>query len=344
MSAGRGAGALGLALLLAASAASAQGRVVVDTLHSTALEGNRLGDSPVRAVHVYLPPSYDREPSRRYAVLYLLHGMTSHPTEWLDGSYQGFDLRAAMDSLAGAGAVEFLVVMPHADNADGGTFYVNSAAYGGWEEFVAQELVAFTDARYRTTAHRAQRGLAGQSMGGFGALLLAHRHPDVFGSVYAMSACCLGFVGELAQGSAAWSGKQPARLRTMGRALAPPGTPGLDAPMPFAPDSGGSVREVAVVSAAWRRSLPLELAARAPAPYGTLCGLALDYGSRDAIASVPEGSRAFSAALARAGIGHVRDEYDGGHVDRARARFEAHLLPFFAAAFARGCDDVQPPG
>jgi len=347
-------------LLLPASVA-AQGRIVTDTLHSEALRGNVLGDTPDREVVVYLPPSYDREPARRYPVLYLLHGLTSQPSEWLDGSYQGFDLRQTMDSLAHAGATEYLVVMPHADNALGGTMYVNSPAYGGWEDFVTRELVSFVDARYRTQPDRHARGLAGQSMGGFGALYLAGRHADTFASVYVTSPCCLELLGDLAPDAATWRlaadahADTPATLRgrlllvhTMTAAFAPaasletarsqdargPESALLALPLPFAPDAHGSLRADTAVVTAWRRFLPVERLAQDPAPYGALCAIGLDAGWNDALTNVPLGARAFSAGLTRAGIRHAVEEFDGGHIDRARERFARHLLPFFAHVFA----------
>jgi len=121
--------------------ATAQGRILVDTIRSRALAGNTIGDTPNREVFVYTPPSYDRTPNRRFPVLYLLHGFMSQPRDWLDGSYQGFDLQQTMDSLWRVDAGEFLVVMPSADNAMGGSFYVNSATFGKWEDFVSDELV-----------------------------------------------------------------------------------------------------------------------------------------------------------------------------------------------------------
>ena len=336
---------LALALLLPTPLAG-QGRIEIDTLHSRALEGNRLGDSPDREVYVYLPPSYDQAATKRYPVLYLLHGMTSHPREWLDGSYQGFDLRAAMDSLAGTGAIEYLVVMPHADNAAGGSFYVNSAAFGNWEEFVTGELIPFVDSRYRTIAGRGARGLAGQSMGGFGALFLIEGHADLFASLYAMSPCCLGFVGELAPGSDAW--RQPGRWDWLINPLAAAFAPGQrltirpvgdKAPLPVGPrpytiDSLGNRSSDSDAVNAWRGFLPLERLMRDPAPFRALCAIALDAGRQDQITNVPLGARAFSDALRRLGIRHTLVEYDGGHIDRARERFDQGLLPFFAKVFA----------
>ena len=77
-----------------------------------------VGARPVRRVLVYLPPSYRQEPARRYPVRYLLHGATSVPDEWLDGTYQGLDLRVALDSLIKAAAIpEVITVMPDANNA-----------------------------------------------------------------------------------------------------------------------------------------------------------------------------------------------------------------------------------
>ncbi len=160
-------------LALCAPAFAGQGRIVVETLHAQALEGNRIGDTADRRVTIYLPASYDRDPARRYPVVYLLHGATSDPREWLDGTYQGMDLRVALDAVADDAA--YIVVMPMADNALGGAFYVDSVAFGRWEQAIVDELVAFVDARFRTLPSRESRGLAGQSMGGFGALSLAGR-------------------------------------------------------------------------------------------------------------------------------------------------------------------------
>ncbi len=238
-------------------AAGAQGRIVTATLPSQALLGNRIGDSVDRPITVYLPPSYDKAPSRRYPVLYLLHGATSVPAEWLDGTYQGMDLRAALDQQAAQG--EFLVVMPMADNRFGGSFYVDSPAFGHWDTFVARELVDFIDRRFRTLPLRRYRGLAGHSMGGFGALSVAGRHPGVFGHVYAASPCCLALVGDLARDGERWQRPLGGWLRAMAMAFDPdPRGASEDAapPLPFAPGADGSMHAVPTVMARWQRELP----------------------------------------------------------------------------------------
>ncbi len=186
-------------------ALAGQGTLVTDSVLSPGLASNVVGDSPVRRVLVYLPPSYKREPARRFRVLYLLHGATSLPEEWIDGTYQGLDLRVALDSLVAAAAMpEFIVVMPDADNALGAGWYANSPATGNWQDFVVRDLVRHIDGRYRTDSLRARRALVGHSMGGFGALAISFTHPEIFGLVYAISPCCMGFVGPLAPSASVW--------------------------------------------------------------------------------------------------------------------------------------------
>lgn len=318
---------------LGSPSAAAQGRIVVETLHSPTLQGNRIGDTPDRKITIHLPASYDRDPARRYPVVYLLHGATSDPKEWLDGTYQGMDLGADLDRLA----AEYIVVMPMADNRFGGTFYVNSTAFGRWEDFVANELVRFIDTRFRTLPVRQSRGLAGQSMGGFGALYLAGRHPETFGHVYAMSPCCLGFVGDLAMESGRWRQEPRGWLRAMAAAFAPGNgrEPSIESPpLPFVAASDGRMREVDVVARSWRNYLPLNRLMRDPSPYRRLCSISLDAGLQDEIPSVTLGATAFSRELERAGIAHTFVAFTGTHTDHTRERFEASVLPFFARVLA----------
>ncbi len=257
-------------------------------------------------------------------MLYLLHGFTSHPREWLDGTYQGFDLQKSMDSLWRVDAGEFLVVMPHADNAMGGSFYVNSTAFGRWEDFVADELVSFIDARYRTRPDRASRGIAGQSMGGFGALYLAQRRAALFGTAYAMSPCCMGTVGELAAGSDIWS-------------YVGDSTKAVPPPLSGAVRIGRAMTEAFGAphtnSNTWSSFLPIDLLSRDARPLRTSCGIVIEYGLDDAIASVSLGTRAFAEGLAKANVPYRLDAFRGGHVDRTRTRFEQRVLPYFAQQF-----------
>ena len=72
-----------------------------------------------------------------------------------------------------------------------GSFYSSSKTTGDWETFIAVELVNYIDSHYRTIPGRMSRGLAGHSMGGYGTFRIGMKHPEVFSSLFSMSACCM---------------------------------------------------------------------------------------------------------------------------------------------------------
>ena len=177
---GRGAGA---------KPAATTGTVERITVHGKALEGNLEGDSPDREVTVYLPPSYAGDQARRYPVVYLLHGYGGRDDTF---TARLANLPESSDRLAAAqGFSSAIVVTPNAFSLHKGSMYSNSPTTGDWERFIAEDLVAYMDSHYRTLANRMSRGLAGHSMGGYGALRIGMKRPDVFFSLYLMSSCCL---------------------------------------------------------------------------------------------------------------------------------------------------------
>lgn len=157
--------------------------------------------SPTLGVHknmvVYLPPSYDttQTATKRYPVAVYLHGRWGDETDWvLKGN-----LARSMDSLAAAGRPEMIVVMPDGDDGwwmtwesrpdtalcrrtkhleeKPETFCVPNARY---DDYVVHDVLQHVDSTYRTIAERAARGIAGLSMGGYGAIAIAAHYPDVF--------------------------------------------------------------------------------------------------------------------------------------------------------------------
>jgi len=122
-------------------------------------------------VRVLLPPGYEQS-TTRYPVLYLLHGAFGNDTDWT----------AVGDAEAITAGQPLIVVMP--DGGKGGwyTDWLNRGAGGPpeWETFHIGELIPWIDDHYRTNASRSGRAIAGLSMGGFGALSYAGRHPDLF--------------------------------------------------------------------------------------------------------------------------------------------------------------------
>ena len=172
-------------------AAATKGRVETVAWHSAALGVDK------HAV-VYLPAGYDADPARRWPVFYYLNGLGGDETNWTQVGH----LDAAADALHLAA----IVVMPDGDN----NFYVDSAMpvdhaacmtsgagmfiptqprpwtcvkASKYETYIVDDLVAWTDATFRTIADGKARAIAGLSMGGFGALELGMRHPEVFAAV-----------------------------------------------------------------------------------------------------------------------------------------------------------------
>jgi S-formylglutathione hydrolase FrmB len=129
---------------------------------------------------VYLPPQYFSEPTRRFPVVYMLHGAGGNFTEWAD-SY----MPEQLDDLITRGVTQpMLLVMP-----DGGSrsFWANWDAGPRWSDYVAEDVVTDIDARFRTIPAPRSRAIGGLSMGGLGALQIAMFHTGVFGAVGAHS-------------------------------------------------------------------------------------------------------------------------------------------------------------
>src|SRR3954453_6382474 len=160
-------------------------------IHGTALEGNLEGDAVDRDVFVFLPPSYSKEPSRRYPVVYALHGYSIGAEQWTHEIHVPQTIEGAFAQ----GAREMILVLPDAKTVHNGSMYSSSVTTGDFEQFVAHDVVAYVDAHYRTVPNRMSRGLVGHSMGGYGASRIGMKHPDVFGSLYIMSPCCLSARG-----------------------------------------------------------------------------------------------------------------------------------------------------
>jgi enterochelin esterase family protein len=160
-----------------------RGTVVVEEFRSAVLEGNPLGDPATREIPVYLPPSYERDRNRRYPVIYWLHGFTGIGLSAISRALWVPSLPELMDRVIAAGAPEAILVMPDGATRYGGSQYVNSPATGRYEDYIAKELVAYIDGTYRTKTGAAHRGVTGKSSGGYGALVVGMRNPEVFGAI-----------------------------------------------------------------------------------------------------------------------------------------------------------------
>ncbi len=178
---GRAAGLALLTVALAHKALAQSGSIERGTITTAALVGNLFNDPTNRPYAVYLPPSYGQG-QRRYPVFYMLHG-----TEQNLDTYLGV-VQATLDSMIQARQIgEMIAVFVDGQNALLGSFYRTSTATGDYETYIARDLVNLIDARYRTLATNASRGLCGFSMGGYGAMHLALNFPNTFSVVVAQS-------------------------------------------------------------------------------------------------------------------------------------------------------------
>ena len=331
------------------------GNVVLERFESPVLAGNAAGDPAVRTVPVYLPPSYARSPERRYPVAYVLSGFTGRGRMLLNDNLWSPALDDRYDALIAQGAGEMILVMPDCSTRFGGSQYLNSSATGRYEDHVVKELVPWADARYRTLAAPAHRGVIGKSSGGYGALVLGMRHPDVFGAVVSHSGdlqfdyCYRGDIPgscaaiQRAGGLAAWMERFEAKpspshdeigvLNILGMAAAyspDPQAPPFGFQLPIDLETGAFRDDI------WGRWLerdPLRmLDAHADALRGMRL-LFLDCGTRDEF-HLQLGARMFDRALEARRIAHEYEEFDDGHMNIAY-RFDVSL-PKLARALGAG--------
>lgn len=301
------------------------------TVRGRSLEGNLEGNNPERSVTVYLPPSYAHKPSRRYPVVYGLHGYTINNEIW-SGE---INAPQSINSAFAAGATEMIVVLPNAQTLHNGSMYSSSVTVGDWESFIADELVEYIDSKYRTIADRKSRGLAGHSMGGYGTIRIGMKRPDVFSALYIMSPCCLSArtappADMLAKLAALETAKESVSLGFLERAtlaVAAAWSPNPEKPPFFADLPMGESEQVRSVLARWAANAPLAMAEQYIYNLREYRAIAIDVGDRD-------GFKVDAAELSRilqvSGVDNQFEIYDGDHVSGVANRFEKFLMPFFS--------------
>lgn len=163
-------------ILLTSTSAFAQQGVIRESLK---VKSKLLGKEV--KYNIYLPADYDKT-NRNYPVLYLLHGYSDDETGW---TQFGQAQEIADKTINSGDAPPMIIVMPDAEV----TWYMNTYDNKGrYEDFFTEEFIPYIDATYRTRAKKEFRAVAGLSMGGFGTLLYATKHPDLFAAASALSA------------------------------------------------------------------------------------------------------------------------------------------------------------
>jgi enterochelin esterase family protein len=158
--------------------------LILETVESRALGGNPLGDPTTRRIAVWLPPSYETEPARRYPVIFWLSGYAGTGEMLFAGTPWQPGLGARLERLVAEGRMgEAIVVAPDGFTRWGGAQYLDSPVHGAYETHLISEVLPAVDRRFRTVSAREGRAIGGKSSGGFGALVLAMRHPELFAAV-----------------------------------------------------------------------------------------------------------------------------------------------------------------
>jgi enterochelin esterase-like enzyme len=315
------------------------------TVHGPSLEGNLEGDAVDREVLVFLPPSYAKARSRRYPVVYALHGYSIGAEQW---SHE-IHVPQTIEGAFATGAREMIVVLPDSKTAHNGSMYSSSVTTGDFERFIARDVVAYVDAHYRTLPDRRSRGLVGHSMGGYGASRIGMKHADVFGSLYIMSPCCL---------SARSPGSASADLeKAVAGATAPADLAGLSFGMRAQlasaaawspnPKNPPLYLDLATKDGAPRPDILAKWAANAPLAFldqyiGQLRryrAIAIDVGDQDGLRA---DTGKLHDALDQYGVAHRFEVYGGTHTSAVADRFQNHVLPFFSESLCADAKCTDP--
>lgn len=260
---------------------------------------------------VYLPPSYGRDTTRRYPVAYYLHGLGGTETDWLSKA----SIDAVADSLFDRGVPETIIVLPDGD--DGWwTTWVDPISYRAcadtlhnetadrycvthprYDDYVAYDVVKHVDSTYRTRRDRNNRGIGGLSMGGYGAVSLALRHPDIFGAAASHS----GVVSPMYAGARPFVGT--VHYATTVDELRPVTAPYWPRYLHY---WGTDLNR-------WRTADPAHIAEGAKQQGQRMPSIFFDCGREDGFI---DQNRAFDAELTRLGIRHTYSEWPGAHTWR----------------------------
>jgi len=309
-------------------------------IHGTALEGNLEGDAVDRDVIVFLPPSYVKEKHHRYPVVYALHGFSIGAEQWTHEIHVPQTIEGAFSK----GSQEMIVVLPDSKTVYGGSMYSSSVTTGDFERFIAQDVVTYIDAHYRTIPNRMSRGLAGHSMGGYGAARIGMKHPEVFSSLYIMSPCCLSPMGSRPaipamqkameeQEKALESVKTPAdaaglsffaraQLASAAAWSPDPKNPPLYLDLPR--KDGEPQPEVI---AKWAANAPLAFIDQHIGNLRQYRAIALDVGDQDGLRT---DAGKLHDVLDKYGIGNSFEVYHGTHTSAVAGRFQNYVIPFFS--------------
>jgi enterochelin esterase-like enzyme len=317
-----------------------QGTVVTEKLVSTILKENKIGIDVNRTIKIYLPPDYASS-GKSYPVVYYFHTMFySADRLFTDNPVARVFDRALQNHIID----EFIFVAADFSSPTAGSLYENSPTSGRWLDFIVSELVPFVDTKFRTLRHRDSRAVAGDFMGGRGALKLAMTHAALFSVVYALHPVATG-MGHRPWVDLQMDWKKIYSAKTFDEtdskifvAVSQAFLPNPDRP-PFYCDffrdevNGEYKLNLANVNKA-KAGFHLEESLNESAPnLRSMRGVALDWARFDPNADHVYANQAFSKKLRDLNVPHDGEEYSGDPWSQnwtEHGRVYSRMLPFMA--------------
>jgi S-formylglutathione hydrolase len=321
------------------------------------LGNNILGDTSTQTIALIVPSSYNSS-DRTYPVIYFLHGFGERIADW-------------EPLFSRMGLNDTIIVLVPGHNILGGSFYANSPVIGNWEDFIVNDLVHYVEAHFRIANDSVFRGIAGFSMGGYGALNIAMKHSDLFGSVYAISPGLFDRNG-LANSQISWPSVVEEYLRTQtslstlnktaahekyltmmsslsgwrtenelftfayGSAFSP--NPTKNAPYIdylYYTDESGKIVLNSTAEANWYSGFGAidEKVEKYKGNLKSLREIGIEYGALDSYTWIPQGCEYLSQRLSSENINYVLTKTNYGHGDSMNQRISQEMLPFFERIF-----------
>jgi enterochelin esterase family protein len=309
-----------------------QGTVKVLRYESKILKGNPLNDAHIRDLCVYLPPNYE-ESDKSFPVVYCLTGFTGRGKMLLNDNAFTPNLAQRLDNLIAKNKIKpMIVVMPDCFTYYGGSQYINSSATGNYEDYLTEEIVPFVDENFRTLNDKNSRAVMGKSSGGYGALIMAMRHSDIFGLACSTSGDAyfeLCYLPDVPKAFRAIRGNPKAftekfwreekkgkndfpalNIIGMSACYSPNKDSEIGFDLPFDMETGEILEDVWTK---WIEHDPIRLVEKHAEDLKTLKLLYIDAGTRDEFA-LDLGARILCKRLKDFDVPFIHEEFDDGHM------------------------------
>jgi hypothetical protein len=306
-------------------------------VESDALSDNPLGDPPRRPLYVYSSPGVARGTVTGVPTVYVIQGFTGQVDMWRARVAFEPTFVERLDAMFTRGdCPDAVIVFVDAWTSRGGSQFINSIGTGRYMDYLCDEIVPFVDQRYPTRDSRDHRGLAGKSSGGYGAMVVPMLRPDVFGALAshagdALFECCyqrefpnvVRALRDRFEGSYDVFFTQLAEVNHFDRSVfgspfemygyacaytPDPARPG-HAQLPFELATGRLVDDV---WEAWLAHDPVRMAPRHADALRSMRRIYLDAGRSDEY-FLDLGAQAFAGELAKLGVTHTLELFDGKH-------------------------------